>query len=349
MVSMHFIVMTCYSPNTLLVYSNSVLGKKKTRFFVGTDLNFSVPPFLVDKFYRDKNSPVNVVYTLESQNTIPCGHCIGCQLDKANMWKNRLMAEYRVSKIAYFLTITYADGFLPKNNLLCKSDIQKFAKSIKDYFLKHFGYKDIKYYIVGEYGSKSLRPHYHAIFFNLPLDIKDFSLCGINCNLIPDKDFYKCKLLDSGISTGSKIYKCKFLDNFWSRGNIIVGSVSSQSTAYCARYCNKKLNRESDEKELLKILKVQPEFLLCSKNLGTKYIFSKNLVNNKYYDNGKLVSGGRLGLKNLAEDLQKEIKVNNQYYFSINLASRYGDKNEMLKADSDIKALKIKTLKRNYN
>ena len=88
--------------------------------------------------------------------------------------------------------------------------------------------------------------------------------------------------------------------------------------------------------ELLKILKVQPEFLLCSKNLGTKYIFSKNLVNNKYYDNGKLVSGGRLGLKNLAEDLQKEIKVNNQYYFSINLASCYGDKNEMLKQDSEI-------------
>ena len=56
-----------------------------------------------------------------------------------------------------------------------------------------------------------------------------------------------------------------------------------------------------------------------------------------------------LGLKNLAEDLQKEIKVNNQYYFSINLASRYGDKNQLLKSDSDIKALKIKTLKRNYN
>ena len=47
--------------------------------------------------------------------------------------------------------------------------------------------------------------------------------------------------------------------------------------------------------------------------------------------------------------LQKEIKVNNQYYFSINLATRYGDKNQLLKSDSDIKALKIKTLKRNYN
>ena len=108
-------------------------------------------------------------------------------------------------------------------------------------------------------------------------------------------------------------------------------------------------NNLYEEKELLKLLKVQPEFLLCSKNLGTKYIFSKNLVNNKYYDNGKLVSGGRLGLKNLAEDLQKEIKVNNQYYFSINLASRYGDKNEILKQDSEIKSLKIKSLKRNYN
>lgn len=340
--------MTCYKPNTLIVYSSKSSDKKKTRFFLGTDLNTSVPLFLTDKYYRDKNSPVHTVYYLESINTVPCGHCIGCQLDKANMWKNRLMAEYRLSKCSYFLTITYADEFL-FSPFLQKEHIQKFCKSIKDYFLKHFNYKDIKYYVVGEYGSKSLRPHFHAIFFNLPLDIKDFSLCGINCNLIPEKDFYKCKLLDYGVSTGCKLYKCKFLDNFRHYGNIIVGSTTAQSTAYCARYCNKKLNRDETEKELLRILKIQPEFLLCSKNLGKEYIFSKNSVNNKYYDNGKLVSGGRLGLLKYSKEIQEKIKVKNKYDFSINLATYEGDKNQRLYEEGIKKELRIKNLKRNLN
>ena len=49
-----------------------------------------------------------------------------------------------------------------KNNpiILKKSDFQKFIKRLrKDY--------DIKYFACGEYGDKTLRPHFHAILFGV--------------------------------------------------------------------------------------------------------------------------------------------------------------------------------------
>lgn len=50
--------------------------------------------------------------------------------------------------------------------ILDKRDIQKFVKKLRYYFQNG---KSIKYYIVGEYGDKSGRPHWHCIFFNTVL------------------------------------------------------------------------------------------------------------------------------------------------------------------------------------
>lgn len=49
-------------------------------------------------------------------------------------------------------------------SVLDKTDAQKFIKRIRYYINKHFN-ENIRYYCVGEYGPKTLRPHFHFILF----------------------------------------------------------------------------------------------------------------------------------------------------------------------------------------
>lgn len=86
---------------------------------------------------------------------------------RLRQWIFRLQKEYKVSSSAYFITLTYDTQNVPlSKNLfmtLDKSDVQKFFKRLR----KREGHQNIKYYLVGEYGTKNKRPHYHAIIFNL--------------------------------------------------------------------------------------------------------------------------------------------------------------------------------------
>jgi hypothetical protein len=112
-------------------------------------------------------------------DTVPCGKCVKCKSKRQNSWVFRLLHEAYNSSSMCFVTITYADPPLSKNGLptLVKSHAQKFIKRIRKHISDHylmFGYKSedqvptIKYYLCGEYGDETHRPHYHALFYNLP-------------------------------------------------------------------------------------------------------------------------------------------------------------------------------------
>lgn len=92
---------------------------------------------------------------------VPCGKCLPCLSNKRIDWSSRLMQEYRVSSSAYFVTLTYSDRFLPSCGVV-KRHLQLYFKRLR----KLQPDVRIRYYAVGEYGSKTLRPHYHAIIFN---------------------------------------------------------------------------------------------------------------------------------------------------------------------------------------
>lgn len=68
-----------------------------------------------------------------------------------------------------FVTLTYNEQCMPvfSNGIptLWKQDVQAFLKR-----LRKKTDKKLRYYLTGEYGSKTLRPHYHMILFNFPLD-----------------------------------------------------------------------------------------------------------------------------------------------------------------------------------
>lgn len=106
---------------------------------------------------------------------VPCGKCPECVKSKINSWTFRIDKEIEVSTNPLFVTLTYNDENVPKVvdedtgeilQTLRKRDVQLFLKRLRKSYAK-FSSKQIRYYLVGEYGSKSRRPHYHAIILNL--------------------------------------------------------------------------------------------------------------------------------------------------------------------------------------
>lgn len=114
-------------------------------------------------------------------NIVPCGRCLGCLSKKRRDWSMRLSQELKIASSASFLTLTYDDENLPKTlkllgkdkkgslpfdndfkvvDCLDKNHLQKYFKRVRKLTPK------LKYYAVGEYGSVTKRPHYHAIVFN---------------------------------------------------------------------------------------------------------------------------------------------------------------------------------------
>lgn len=97
--------------------------------------------------------------------SVPCSKCVACRRRRASHWSFRLNEELKVSSSCRFITLTYATPPITENGYptLRKKDLQDFFKR-----LRHKTTNKLKYYAVGEYGTKTHRPHYHAIVFNLP-------------------------------------------------------------------------------------------------------------------------------------------------------------------------------------
>lgn len=128
-----------------------------------------------DEWQTDKTSHSTVT------RVVPCGKCFQCLARRRNGWSFRLYHQMQVCESAYFMTLTYGEavddkgrpfGELPPTSFngiyeLRKKHLQDFLKRLRKH-QKSKGYDtSIKYYAVGEYGTKNLRPHYHLIIFNM--------------------------------------------------------------------------------------------------------------------------------------------------------------------------------------
>lgn len=130
-----------------------------------------------------------------------------------------------------FITLTYQDDELPElypggPPTLLKSDFQKFMKR----FRKKYTGKTIRYYMVGEYGETTERPHYHACIFNHQFE--DLELHSVR-EEIP-------------------LYTSDILKDIWQKGHVTVGDVNYQTAAYCARYTLKKVTGKMADEHYLR-------------------------------------------------------------------------------------------------
>lgn len=105
---------------------------------------------------------------------VPCGKCPECAKRRISGWSFRLLQEEKVSTSAYFLTLTYDTTKVPitRNGFMTldKRDCQLFFKRLRKL---HPANSNIKYYLAGEYGGKTKRPHYHIILFNADIKLID--------------------------------------------------------------------------------------------------------------------------------------------------------------------------------
>lgn len=148
---------------------------------------------------------------------------------------------------------------------LRKKDVQLFLKRLRKkhgavYFIDKRGVlqnRSIKYYCVGEYGTRYKRPHYHFILFSANIELIE--------------DAWRCP--DTGFPLGS--FK--------------LGDVNERSIGYTLKYLCKPRTKFAPGDDRSR------EFTLISKGVGLGYItpaiiqyHKRDLVNHSYLQDGNL-------------------------------------------------------------
>lgn len=177
---------------------------------------------------------------------LPCGHCLACKFDKSKDWATRCYCESLYHQKSCFLTLTYDDKHLPKNQEKNKVLLKEFIKK-----LRNRG-EEVRYFGCGERGETTKRIHAHLILFGyLPEDLELFS-----------KD-----------KKGDCLYTSESLSTLWSYGHVLVGEVTFKSAGYVARYTTKKIDDDDS-------------FLICSTRPGIGFQYcldhAKEIIDTGY-------------------------------------------------------------------
>lgn len=130
-------------------------------------------------------SPI-LIKTADRRDYVPCGKCNFCLQNRRNDWSFRLAQELKTSYTSKFLTLTYEEENIIYHEssglpTISKRDIQLFTKRIRKQNARMAPWP-LRYYTVGEYGTETARPHYHALIFNLHYsllnNLQDFWTAG---------------------------------------------------------------------------------------------------------------------------------------------------------------------------
>ncbi len=157
----------------------------------------------------------------------------------------RCVHESKMHEFSSFVTLTYDDEHVPTS--LRYSDFQKFMKRVR----KKFG--PTRFFMCGEYGENTYRPHFHACLFGV---------------------FFVDRTVHS-VSGPLPVYRSATLEQLWPFGFSTVGDVTFESAAYCARYVLKKVTGARADEHYKRvdlrtgeIVSVMPEFCRMSLKPG---------------------------------------------------------------------------------
>lgn len=223
---------------------------------------------------------------------IPCGKCIGCRLEYSKQWATKGIYEAEMHEQNWFLTITYDQEHLPKGQdsynpntgeyigpnttgTLKPADMQNFNKKLREIYKRKHGHEGIRMMYCGEYGENYARPHYHGIYYNLPLFEMKFHAYNEN---------------------HEALYRVPELEEIWGKGMIVAAEVNWNTCAYVARYITKKVGLPTLSQHY-KALGIEPEFFRMSRRpgIGREYfekhkdeIYSKDQLIVKKYGGGTM-------------------------------------------------------------
>lgn len=137
-----------------------------------------------------------------------CGQCLPCLINRRRIWSHRILLESYKHFDSCFVTLTYDDEHCPKDGSLVKEDYQLWLKRLR----KVLSPKKIRFFLSGEYGEESGRPHFHVALFG----VDRFVAGG-----------------DDGCSG--------VVRDTWKLGFTYVGELTYESAQYIAGYVTKKL------------------------------------------------------------------------------------------------------------
>ena len=187
--------------------------------------------------------------------TVPCGSCLGCRKDQARAWAIRIVHESQIRPPAFFGTLTYKPEELPENGSLDREACQRFLKR-----LRKRSKSRVSYYLCGEYGEETDRPHYHSVFFG-------------------------AKFLDRDRVTtrnNSPVWRSATLDASWQHGLTELTSMNFGAAMYVAGYVQKKVRQKEDPEFYTRVdpktgelFSIEPEFALMSRRpaIGRDWLF----------------------------------------------------------------------------
>jgi len=167
-------------------------------------------------------TPIELIAT---GKTVPCGYCNFCLQRKRSDWSVRIFKEFQESESGYFLTLTYDEDHIMygsnETGTLVKEHLQMFIRQFKQLqrrWERKNGHDErkIKHYSVGEYGTKSLRPHYHSILINARLEV---------LHLMLNKE-----------------------TTIWDKGQIYIGGCNAATINYVTKYLIDRDETHGDQK-----------------------------------------------------------------------------------------------------
>jgi len=169
---------------------------------------------------------------------------------RAADWQTRIAHEAQLHQANCFVTLTFSEDHVPVDHSVRVRDVQLFMKRLR----KALGHGRVRYFACGEYGEKNFRPHYHLILFGYePPDLVPWRRTG----------------------SGFVVSRSAFLERVWPYGHVEVGTVTTQSAGYVARYVVKKRTGQAAEAAYQRadpltgeVWQVQPEFICMSSKPG---------------------------------------------------------------------------------
>lgn len=179
-----------------------------------------------------------------------CSQCNPCRISRRRLWTHRMMLESYMHEKSSFVTLTYSDKYVPKE--LVPKHGRDFLKRLRG----RIAPKKLRYYIVGEYGEKTGRPHYHLALFGLGRE--------------------DAEVMRSCWSTDTRNQESEPL------GHIMVGDLTKDSAQYIAGYVTKKMTSPDDPR----LQGRYPEFGRMSKNPGLGAPALKSILDTLTSDRG---------------------------------------------------------------
>lgn len=144
-----------------------------------------------------------------------CSTCFPCRINRRRLWAHRLDLESKKHGDSSFVTLTYDEAHLPQGGTLEPADPQKWLKRLR----KVLAPEKIRYFLAGEYGSETFRPHYHVALF------------GVH-----------------PIIAGGELGRTGLVHQTWGLGNTLVGELTPDSAMYIAGYVTKKMTQGKDKR-----------------------------------------------------------------------------------------------------